>query len=190
MPELQNPFIIGERCYLRAVTEADLEGDYFQWMNDFEVTRYMEGGRYPNTPAQMRAYWETAQADHGNVFLAICDKSNNRHIGNIALHHIHPIHRRAELGMMIGDKTYWGKGYATEAVFLTVDYGFRRLNLRSIFLGVVESNQAAVRVYEKVGFRIEGTHREAWWADGKWHNTYTMSILAREHFARLEEQQK
>jgi RimJ/RimL family protein N-acetyltransferase len=70
---------------------------------------------------------------------------------------------------------------------LIVDFGFRRWNLHSIWLGVLVTNEPAVRAYEKCGFTVDGTDREAWWADGEFHDVHRMSILAREHFARLKE---
>jgi RimJ/RimL family protein N-acetyltransferase len=183
----QPPFITGKLCYLRGLTPEDATVDYLHWINDFEVTRYLEAGRKPSTLDDLRDYIVSGQNDSTLVRFAICDKATHQHIGNITLRQIHPVHRRADLGMMIGAKDFWGKGYATEATFLTVDYGFRRLNLHSIWLGVLASNTAAIRAYQKVGFQIDGTDREAWWADGEFHNVHRMSILAREHFARLEE---
>jgi [ribosomal protein S5]-alanine N-acetyltransferase len=189
MPEeLQNPFIIGELCYLRGLTEADLEGPWFQWMNDYEVTHTLESGKVPNSAKRLRDYFESTQESSDTVHFAICDKATNTHIGNIGLRDMHPIHHRANIGILIGDKRFWSKGYGTEAVSLVVDYGFRRWNLHSIWLGVLASNKAAVRAYEKVGFILDGTEREACWADGRFHDLYHMSILAREHFARLEKQ--
>jgi RimJ/RimL family protein N-acetyltransferase len=182
----QPPFITGKLCYLRGLTLNDATEDYLRWINDFEVTRYLEVGRKPATIDDLREYILAGQKDSATVRFAICDKVTRQHIGNITLRQIHPVHRRADLGMMIGKKNFWGKGYATEATALTVDYGFRRLNLHSIWLGVLTSNTAAIRAYQKVGFQIDGTDREAWWADGEFHDVHRMSILAREHFARLE----
>ena len=187
MSDLQDPFIVGDLCYLRALKESDLDGPYLSWLNDFEVTRYLEVGRTPSTPETLRAFFDDLQKSSDRILLAICDKSDNRHIGNISLRGIHPVHRRADLGIVIGDKDTWGKGYGTEATFLMVDFGFRRWNLHSIYLGVLTSNKAAIRAYEKCGFSIDGTDREAWWADGEFHDVHRMSILAREHFARLNE---
>jgi RimJ/RimL family protein N-acetyltransferase len=182
----QPPFLQGTRCYLRALTPTDAEGDYLTWLNDVEVTRYLEAGRTPMNREALRQFLSQIGQDSAAVWLAICDQANGQHIGNITLQGIHPVHRRAHLGLMIGDKAYWGKGYAHEATALLVDYGFRRWNLHSIWLGVLADHHAAIRVYEKVGFKLDGREREAWWADGRYHDLLHMSILAREHFARLE----
>lgn len=182
---MHHPFLIGERCYLRGLEEDDLSERYFQWLNDFDVTRYLESGRFPNSKAAQRNFFEHSQQGDKVIF-AIVDKANDCHIGNIGLHDLTTVHRRASLGILIGDKAYWGKGFGTEATWLAVDYGFRRLNLHSIWLGVLTVNVGAIKAYEKVGFTIDGTNREAWWADGRYHDTHTMSILAHEHFARVQ----
>lgn len=183
---MPNRFIEGEICYLRGVVESDIDGPWFDWMDDYEVTRFLESGRTPNNLARQRAYFESMQNRPDAVLFAICDRATDQHIGNIGLRDIHPVHRRADIGILIGDRAFWGKGYATEATFLVADYGFRRRNLHSIWLGVLASNAAAIRAYEKVGFVVDGREREAWWAEGQYHDVLHMSILAREHFARLE----
>lgn len=188
MREQQSGFIVGEQCYLRGLTEADIDGPYFDWLNDYAVTRYLETGRLPNTRQAMLDYLHAIQSDVQSVMLAICDQATDNHVGNVALKHIHPVHRRADFSIIIGDKAVWGRGFATEATRLMVDYGFRRWNLHSIYLGVLVENVAAVRAYEKVGFRIDGTDREAWWADGRFHDVHRMSILATEY--RLDSDQK
>ena len=69
--------------------------------------------------------------------------------------------RSAEFGIMIGDKTYWNRGYGTEAVRLLCQHGFNTLNLNRIFLHVFENNPRAIRAYEKAGFILEGRERQA-----------------------------
>src|SRR5690606_21548973 len=129
----------------------------------------------PNTPEKMQHFFESQYKSDTRVMFAICDKATNKHIGNVSLRAIHHVHRRGEFGILIGEKNFYGKGYASEATFLMVDYGFRRLNLHSICLGVLSDNPAAKRVYEKVGFKVDGCDREAWWADGKYHDVIKMS---------------
>lgn len=176
-------FIQGQRCYLRGLTLQDAEGDYLVWLNDFEVTRFLEVGRKPIPLEALQDLLRHVMTEENSVWLAICDQETDKHIGNIVLHSIHPVHRRANLGIMIGDRAAWGKGFATEATDLVVNYAFRRLNLNSIWLGVLADHSAAIKVYEKVGFRVDGREREAWWADGAFHDVLHMSILAREYWA-------
>lgn len=76
-------------------------------------------------------------------------------IGNIGLHQINGVSRNAELGYLLF-RSYWGKGYGTEAVSLAVNYAFETLNLRKLVARVFEPNRASSRVLEKNGFVLAG----------------------------------
>ena len=173
---MQHPFLIGERLYLRAIEQEDLSGPYFQWLNDAEVTRHMETGRFPNTQARMEAYLEARTADGTDVMFMIVLKERDRSIGTIKLGCINWIHRHAEYGIMIGVKEVWGQGYGTEAGRLLLTYGFRRLNLHKVHLGVVADHAAAIRSYEKLGFRREGLLTEFLFVDGAYRDKLLMGV--------------
>jgi RimJ/RimL family protein N-acetyltransferase len=81
---------------------------------------------------------------------------------------------------MIAVKDQWNKGFGTEATKLFVAYGFETLNLNRIELRVYEYNARAIRVYEKVGFKHEGSLREDHYRQGRYWNTHVMSILRSE----------
>ena len=103
-------------------------------------------------------------------------------IGNCSLFRIDPVHRCATLGIVIGDKQQWSKGYGTEATRILVDVGIRTLNLNRIDLDVHEFNERGLRCYEKIGFVKEGEFREAVYADGLYYNTIRMGMLRDEWF--------
>ena len=84
------------------------------------------------------------------------------------------------LGMVIGEKEYWGQGYGQEAVKLLVDYGFNLLNLNSIMLGAFEFNARALRCYERAGFKVIGRRRQARIIGGRKYDAVLMDILAEE----------
>jgi len=174
---LRHPFLVGDKIYLRPLEALDLEGPYLNWLNDYEVTRFMETGSTPTTPASLQRYVDDVGRAPGTVMLAIVDKATGDHVGNIKLGPVHPLHRRADLGVMIGDKRCWNRGYGREAVALVVEYGFQRLNLHKITLGVYADNTAAIKIYERLGFVIEGTQRRHLFRDGDYHDRHIMGIL-------------
>ena len=92
----------------------------------------------------------------------------------------------AELGIVIGKKHQWGKGYATEAMQLLVAYGFEQLNLHLLYLTVMASNERAAGIYERVGFRHEGRLRHRIYRDGTYRDLLSMSILRSEWEERPE----
>jgi RimJ/RimL family protein N-acetyltransferase len=184
-----HPFLISKNIYFRALQKEDLEGPYFDWLNDFHVTRLMESGKYPNTRDAMLAFFEKNANSPNFVIFAVCELTTDKHVGNIKLGPINWLHRTTNFGLMIGDRSSWGKGYATEAMHLIVAYAFDRLNLNKINLGVVAENTAATRVYEKVGFVIEGRVRENFIVEGKALDSVIMGMTAREYYARKGEKQ-
>lgn len=170
-------FIDGEKIYLRMLGEEDAEGSYFKWMNDKDVTKYLESGFFPATVEDLKNYIRRTYNNNNILMLAIVEKSSDKYIGNIKLEPINWIHRTATLGIMIGEKDCYGKGYATEATRLVVEYAFKRLNLRKISLGVVAENMAAINVYEKIGFEVEGIKKEETYHDGHYCDIVVMGLF-------------
>jgi len=96
------------------------------------------------------------------------------------LHEINNINRTATLGIFIGNKKYWSKGYGTEAIQLILDFGFNYLNLNNIDLALMEFNQRALKCYEKCGFKEIGRKRKCNFINGKYYDSILMDILVEE----------
>ncbi len=139
----------------------DLLSVYLRWINDFEVTRTLDLPMRP-FPLEFEETWyqRMTQSDRDLAF-TVYDRKTLRPIGNAGLHQIDHQQRTAEFGMAIGEKEFWGKGYGTETTSLLLAYGFRNLGLHNIMLRVFANNSAAIRAYEKAGFRRIGVRREA-----------------------------
>ena len=174
-------FAEGSIVLLRPLERADLNERYVGWLNDPEVTRYMESGVFPSTAEDLESFYQAVTNSKNDVILAIVDKKSGQHVGNVKLGPIHWVHRRATFGILIGDKDFWGKGAGLEATRLAVEYGFYRLNLRRIDLGVFAEHEAAVRCYEKVGFKVEGRFREDLFQDGEYKDRLWMGLLRSEY---------
>jgi len=96
---------------------------------------------------------------------------------NINLDHIN---RTAEVGIFIGEKSCWNKGYGEEAMRLLLDYAFNILNLESIMLNVYAFNTRAIRCYRKIGFKEIGRRRRARRIQGTSYDIIYMDLLAEE----------
>ena len=179
---MNRPFLVGQKVYLRGLEREDLGGEYFQWMNDYEVTRYLESGRMPNTVEAMKRYYSRTANSPNDVLCAIIERETDRHIGTVKLGSIDWLHRSAEFGVMVGAKDRWGRGYGTEATSLILNYGFRRLNLHKVVLGVAAEHVAAIRSYEKVGFQREGLIKQLLFIDGEYRDKVIMGITRHEFF--------
>lgn len=172
---MQNPFIVGDRIYLRPLEMEDIDS-FVLWLNDQEVRQYLMMTS-PFNKVREKEFIERLYKDDREMVLGIVLKENDQLIGNIALHGISIPYRQAGLGIFIGDKTCWSKGYGTEALNLMLGHGFDQLNLHRVFLTVLSSNARAIRAYEKVGFKREGVFREHMYRNGKYHDVYYMGIL-------------
>lgn len=174
-------FLLGESIYLRPLRQEDLEGNYLSWLNDPEVTAFMDSGILPYSEAQLRDFVAaTAASSSTNVLLAIVDRRSDAHMGNVKLGPIDWIHRKATFGILVGEREFWGRGICREATALMVRYAFRKLGLNRVDLGVVAEHTSAIRCYEQVGFRREGVLRESQFRDGAFLDTIWMAILSRE----------
>src|SRR5450631_599216 len=176
-------FVQGSRVCLRPLERQDLNARYLSWLNDPEVTRYMETGTFPTTVRDLEGFYDEVTGSRNQVILAVADKKSGQHIGNVKLGPIHWIHRCATFGIMIGDKKSWGKGVGLEATRLMVEYGFDRLNLRRIDLGVFAEHDAALRCYKEAGFKVEGRLRESLFQDGTYKDRVLMGLLRSEYAA-------
>ena len=175
---MQNPFIVGDRIYLRPLEMEDIDS-FILWLNDEEVRQYLMRTS-PLNRIREREFVERLYKNDREIVLGIVLKENDQLIGNIGMNGISISHRHAALGVFIGDKSCWSKGYGTEALKLTIGHGFNQLNLHRIYLTVLNSNGRAIRAYEKVGFKREGVYRDHIYRDGKYCDVYLMGILENE----------
>lgn len=176
-------FLRGEKVYLRPLERADLNDTYLGWLNDSEVTRYLETGAFPTTLQDLEKFYEGVTGSRAEVMFAIVDRKSHRHIGNAKLGPINWVHRRALFGILIGEKDFWGKGIGEEVTRLMAEYGFLRLNLNRIGLAVFAEHESAIRCYQAVGFKIEGKFREEMFLDGIYKDRLWMGLLRSEYSA-------
>jgi len=174
---MQSPFLVGEKTYLRSLTEADLSGPYFGWLNDQQSDVHTSHALWPNSRARMEGFLEKIGVGRSDLVLAIVEKSTNLHVGNIGLHEINWVHRAATLAILIGEAKARGKGYGKEVLNLLVNHAFSRLNLHRIQLGVRADNDAALRAYRGAGFVVEGRFVDAMYGAGKYHDVIRMARL-------------
>ena len=173
--------IYGKRVRLRGVERSDLP-QFQQWLNDPEVTDGLSIYLPLSTIDEEHWFDEASQRQQAEKPLSMEVKQGHswRLIGNIGFFNLEWNTRCAEFGIFIGDKAVWNKGYGTEAVQLLLRHGFETLNLHRIYLRVYSTNPRAKRSYEKAGFVLEGTMRDAVYRHGKYADMHIMSILREE----------
>ncbi len=175
---MKNPFLIGEKVYLRPLEKEDAPL-FVTWFNDPDVRRLLKRFQ-PMTLREEEGFLEQLAGDENKVILGIALHENDRLIGGTGLHQIDQRNRHAAFGIVIGDKTEWGKGHGTEATRLIVGHAFATMNLNRVWLHVYEYNPRAIRCYESVGFKKEGVLRQDTFRDGRYWDTVVMGILREE----------
>jgi diamine N-acetyltransferase len=190
--------ITGERIRFRGVERGDIL-KFVEWLNDPEVRQgilvhnpisqadeenWFEGmlKRAPDEHVYgIEVHLPSDQAGlPGEIIgepVQVASLEKWQLIGTYAFNDIDWRNRSAEFGIMIGEKSYWDRGYGTEAVRLLAQHGFNTLHLNRIFLHVFESNPRAIRAYEKAGFIHEVRERQAEFKDGKYIDVLVMSML-------------
>lgn len=182
--------IYGKRIRLTAPEREDLPL-FVEWLNDPEVRNGL-ALFLPMSNAREEQWFEDMlkrPPETHPLTIEVQEKADWVKIGNLGFFDIHPQTHSAEVGIMIGNKNYWNKGYGTEAMELLLQHGFETLNLHRIMLRVYAFNPRAIRSYQKAGFVEEGRMRQSVYKNGAYHDTLIMSVLRDEWGGRkpLEE---
>jgi RimJ/RimL family protein N-acetyltransferase len=172
--------IAGKRIVLRAWERSDLE-TFVRWFNDPEVTQYI-GNAFPSLSMDQEIRFYEDGLDNKHRY-CIVTKAGVL-IGNCSLNRVDAVHRHAEVGIVLGEKDYWGQGYGREALALLQEIAFEGLGLNRIFLLVIDFNERGQRCYRAAGFREEGRLRQDRFVRGRFHDMLIMSVLAEEYWAR------
>lgn len=173
--------IYGKHIRLRAPEREDLPR-FVAWLNDPEVRAGL-ALFLPLSQAEEEKWFEKMlerPAVEHPLVIEVKDGETWKMVGNCGYHNLDWRVRSAELGIFIGDKSFWNQGHGTEVMRLLLRYGFITLNLNRIYLRVFETNPRAIRAYEKAGFVHEGRMRQAEFRDGKYIDVLLMSVLRSE----------
>lgn len=164
----------GERVLLRPHRREDVPR-VWEFRTSLEVE--LAGGGDPPKPItlqQVEAEYEKQEFLFSEGFAV---EVEGNFIGFCGLFNYNHTAHNCEIGITIGDREYWGKGYGRDAMRLLVDYGFRMRNLERIWLSTQSNNERAIRCYLACGFVEEGRLRRHAWSNGDYHDVVYMGIL-------------
>lgn len=181
---MSKPLFQGELVRFVAAEPQLAAGLFAKWMRDSEFVRLLD-----TDPARLLSvdkYKEWFEKDlveqqkNDELFFLIRTLEEDLTIGLIGLDGIQWVHGDAWVGIGLGEREYWGKGYGTDAMRILLRYAFEELNLHRLSLSVFEYNSRAIRSYEKAGFVIEGRARQFLNRDGRRYDMIFMGILRHE----------
>jgi ribosomal-protein-alanine N-acetyltransferase len=148
--------VAGKRIVLTTMASRFVTEEYLNWMVNPEVTQYLESRFLSPTISELEKFVESMRVSDDNYFFAIVDRASEKHIGNIKLGPVDRHHETGVVGIMLGDSSSWGKGFATEAISLLTSWSFSTLNLVKLTAGSYASNLGSIRAFEKSGWGAEG----------------------------------
>ena len=145
--------------YIKSFDDSFDYDKYLSWLNDSSVNQFLETRFVFNTIESIREYTD-ASLKQGDYFFGIF--FNDIYVGNVKLSAVNKIHQRCELGIMIGDKNYWGKGIAPRVIQFLTNYAFTELGLKMVVAGAYALNKSSIKAFEKSNFKVRATIPNYW----------------------------
>jgi len=151
----------GSRIELEILSGPNHSPRYRDWLLDPDVNALLEVRRDPMGAADSIAdFIEDTDASENNLLFGMFVGEDRAHIGNIKLGSVDRNNRQADVGLLLGEKKSWGKGFGTEAVKLVSQYAFDALDLHKLAAGVLDGNTGSAVVFKKAGYQLEGILRD------------------------------
>ena len=144
------------RLVLKILYPENVTQNYLGWMQDEDITQFMECRGKTYALKELKDYTRMVDESHNDFLFGIYTSGDNVHIGNIKIGEINQLHKFGNLGLMIGEKKYWDKGYGTEAVKLATEYAFHKLRLNKLLAGIYENNTGCYKAFLKAGYNEVG----------------------------------
>jgi [ribosomal protein S5]-alanine N-acetyltransferase len=155
------------RVYLRNLTHDDVNEYYLSWFKDNIVTSFLEVDGNTLTKKMVEEYIDLGIESKSYTMQAICLVEDNKHIGNLKIGPINHKHKVSDLVCVIGDKNYWGKGYATDAIMKGNKLAFDNFGIRKLHGQIYADNIGSIKAYCKAGWIIEGVIEARYLVEGK-----------------------
>lgn len=172
--------LVGEKVKLTSINEEDVL-EFQKWYNDVSFMRYYDVvSAIPKNMEDVKDIISDIRKCNTAYLFAIKNFEQQELIGVTGFENISWNNGTALIYIGIGEGKNRGRGYAKEALKLTIEFGFEELNFHRIHLTVIEYNEPAIKLYEKLGFKREGTCREFIHRDGMRYDMYSYGILRSE----------
>jgi [ribosomal protein S5]-alanine N-acetyltransferase len=149
-------------------------GPYLAWMNDPEIVRYTESRDRKFSSSDLESFIAGCNEDPSVLLLGMIDKRDGLHVGNIKLA-FELRHRRGDMGLIVGDKTKWGRGFGRESIAAVTNYAFNALNLAKVAAGCYASNVGSIRAFIAAGWHEEARRKRHALCDGRWEDVILLA---------------
>ncbi len=177
-------YLQGTKTNIRSLSRKDLFY-IVKWKSDPEIADLVRGGPiYTSIEIENKRF--NRSIDGNDTVRLLVETKHKNAIGFISLGEIDKENKKAELGMLIGEKKLWGHGFGTDALITLLDYLFNKLDFNRINLEVFDYNLRAKKAYEKIGFKVEGIQRQGLHRGNSFHDIFIMGILRQDFICYKE----
>lgn len=174
----KTPILMQKAGYgLRKLTLEDANERYLSWIADPDVNCFLTVGKFPPTIEELKQYIAGFEGNRNAIAFAIIDTKENIHVGNATINAINWISGTADLGLMIGDKTYLGKDSAYVVWSMIIKHAFDVLGLRRLYIGILEGNIECLDAAKKIQLVEEGRWRKHSLVKGKYQDEIWFGVL-------------
>ena len=160
--------IKGKLIGLSLFVESDITENYITWLNDPEVVKFSDQRFKQHSFASCYEYYKTFQ-NSNNLFIRILDKNSETAIGTMTVYFDFN-HQLADIGILIGNKDFWGKGMGQEAWNCIMNLLLQQENIRKVTGGTLSCNYGMINIMQNTGMQDDGIRRNHALVNGKWHD--------------------
>jgi RimJ/RimL family protein N-acetyltransferase len=156
---------------------SDVNESYVKWLKDKVINKFIIQKNIEHTFDSLKEYVKKHRDSKNDFLFGIFENKKNTHIGNIKLTISHPKEKIANIGLLIGEKNFQGKGYGIESIDTITKFGMNELNLIRIEAGFLDINQKSLHCFLKCGYTQDGHLRSYWVVDNKRVGRILVSII-------------
>ena len=156
--------VAGQLTSLRDLQHDDITERYLSWFRDETVTQFLSARNLGRQ--DVLDYMDEGRRSGLYHMLALCDRASGLHIGNVKIGPIDRANGNSDLVTVIGDRQFWGKGLATEAIALATHMAFSRFGIRKVCGSIIGNNVGSVKSYTRGGWHVECVRKDQYLVDG------------------------
>jgi RimJ/RimL family protein N-acetyltransferase len=166
----------GKKTYLRAIETGDLK-KLLEWRNKPAFRKFFREYRELNWDMQLSWFENSVMSDDTVRMFAILDEDQEL-IGACGVCYINWVDRNADFSIYIGaNDLYIDDDLTIDAAKILIKYSFEELNLHRLWAEIYDFDKAKKKMFDILGFELDGRHRETHWTGGKWVDSLYYSLL-------------
>ena len=176
---MKNEVLIGKKYFLRIFSTKDVSKEYIDWLNNPKVNSHLEVRHNKQTMENVENYIKDFHDVDNKYLWGVYDIKTKKHIGTINI--VVNRYNSAEIGLMIGDTSFWGESASDEAMILVLDFSFNELKINRISGGCYAENIGMNFTFNRLGFRREAVFKESVIkTNGQYSDVFKWAILSKE----------